>query len=44
MDVTNLPSYTPPGEYRVDFSVFKKTKNGYIQLYRMLWYAEVTIN
>lgn len=41
MDSQSLPSFTPTGDYRVDFSITKKEKDAYVQVFRMLWYASV---
>lgn len=42
MDTNTLPSFTPAGDYRVDFAVSRKEKDAFVQIYRMLWYATVT--
>ncbi|XP_055316882.1 uncharacterized protein LOC129576206 [Sitodiplosis mosellana] len=42
MDTNTLPSFTPTGDYRVDFAVTRKEKDAYVPIYRMLWYATVS--
>lgn len=44
MDPGSLPSFTPTGDYRVDFVIMKKENNAYVQLFRMLWYATVYLS
>ncbi|XP_031636950.1 uncharacterized protein LOC116349583 [Contarinia nasturtii] len=41
MEASALPSFTPPGDYRIDFTVSRKEKDAYVQIYRMQWYATV---
>lgn len=44
MNAEFLPSFTPLGDYTVDFSILRKADNGNVeQLYRMVWYAAVTV-
>lgn len=37
LDASSLPSFTPPGDYRVDFTVSLKDKD----LFDMVWFAKV---
>lgn len=41
MEASNLPDFTPAGNYRVDFQVTKKEGEAFIQVFRMYWYATV---
>lgn len=44
MNTEFLPSFTPLGDYRVDFAILRKTANGSLaQVYRMIWYAAVVV-
>lgn len=37
LDASSLPSYTPPGDYRVDFTVSQKD----VDVFSMVWFAKV---
>lgn len=42
MEGHKLPSFTPLGEYKVEFSIERKSKGGYALVYKMTWFATVT--
>lgn len=42
IDGADLPSFTLPGDYKVEFAVLQKTGDNFVNIWRMTWYASIT--